>query len=144
METVKSGVVACFRAREAALLQEHAHREPNRLRDCVRRAALVETEEGREQLRAHWPVVQACKPIDEIETYLGFDSTRPDLGEPPRSAYPRRKKWYDECADHDHLAAPKEADFKAERGSARLDAQARPAPRAAERRCRTSTPSSSR
>ena len=112
METVKSEGWPVFRQREVALLQSTLTESPT---GCVIACGggIVETEEGRERLKAHWPVVQACKPIDEIEAYLGFDSTRPDLGEPPRSAYARRKKWYDECADHDHLAAPKEADFKA-------------------------------
>jgi len=32
---------------------------------------------------AHWPVVQAVKPIEDIEAYLKADGSRPDLGTPP-------------------------------------------------------------
>ena len=35
------------------------------------------------------------------------------VGEPPRVAYERRKDWYTECADLDHLAAPGESAFEA-------------------------------
>ena len=42
---------------------------------------IVETEAGRALLRAHWPVVQAIKPIEDIEAYLASDSSRPSLGE---------------------------------------------------------------
>ena len=66
----------------------------------------METDDGRSLLRAHWPVVQALKDIDEVEAYLGIDKTRPSLGEPPSAAYARRAPWYDECADIDHFAPP--------------------------------------
>ena len=32
---------------------------------------VVETEGGRAALKAHWPVVQAIKPIEDITAYLG-------------------------------------------------------------------------
>lgn len=50
---------------------------------------IVETEPGRTLLKAHWPVVQACKAIEDIEHYLHVDSTRPSLGEPPRMVFER-------------------------------------------------------
>ena len=58
---------------------------------------------------AHWPVVQAFKPIEDIEAYLSSDGSRPDLGTPPREVYARRAPWYDEVSDVDVLIAPRES-----------------------------------
>ena len=74
METVKSEGWPVFRQREVALLQSTLTESPT---GCVIACGggIVETEEGRERLKAHWPVVQACKPIDEIEAYNGANET---------------------------------------------------------------------
>ena len=111
MDTVNSEGWPTFRAREAALLKKTLSEcSTGHVIACG--GGVVETDEGRALLRAHWPVVQAVKPIGEIESYLGVDATRPSLGEPPRVAYERRKVWYDACADLDHLAAPGEGDYR--------------------------------
>jgi len=111
MDTVKAEGWPIFREREVAMLHDTlASKARGHVVACG--GGVVETEAGRELLRAHWPVVQAVKPIDEIESYLGVDATRPSLGEPPRAVYERRKALYNECADLDHLACPGEADFK--------------------------------
>lgn len=112
MDTVKSEGWPAFRAREVELLREAlSSRGTGHVIACG--GGIVETEEGRELLKAHWPVAQAMKPIKEIVAYLGIDETRPDLGEPPSKVYERRKALYDECADLDHVAAPGESDYTA-------------------------------
>ena len=109
MDTVNTEGWPTFRQREVALLKrtlaEDAEGGRGRVVACG--GGIVETEAGRELLRAHWPVVQAMKPIDDVEWYLGIDASRPSLGEPPRVAYARRAGWYDACADFDHMAAPR-------------------------------------
>ena len=115
MDTVKADGWPAFRAREVALLRETlAGCATGHVIACG--GGIVETAEGRAALKAYSPVVQAMKPIDEIERYLGFDKTRPDLGEPPSKAYERRRVWYDEVADADHIAAPQESDYAASCG----------------------------
>ena len=110
METVKAEGWPTFRKREVAMLRETLASCPTgHVLACG--GGIVETEEGRALLKAHWPVAQAIKPIDEIVRYLGIDETRPDLGEPPSKVFARRKPWYDECADLDHVASPGESDF---------------------------------
>ncbi|EOD40214.1 Pentafunctional AroM protein, partial [Emiliania huxleyi CCMP1516] len=98
---------------------------------------IVETAAARAVLAAHWPVVQALKPIEDIEAYLSSDGSRPDLGTPPREVYARRAPWYDEVSDVDVLIAPRESDWGAPqaqlaallgrvRGTAAAAAAARP------------------
>ena len=92
METVRTDGWPAFRAKETALLQATLAECPTgHVIACG--GGIVETAEARAALKAHWPVVQAVKPIGEIEAYLGADASRPSLGEPPRTAYERRKPW---------------------------------------------------
>jgi pentafunctional AROM polypeptide len=102
-----------FREREVEILRETLEAKPTgAVLACG--GGIVETEPGRALLKAHWPVVQACKAIEDVEAYLNSDSSRPSLGEPPRSIFERRSPWYYECADFDLLAAPGEADWSAQ------------------------------
>ena len=108
--TAKRDGWPAFREREVAMLVETLAARPTRTVVACG-GGIVETAEGRAALRAHWPVVQALKPIDDVEAYLGADKSRPSLGEPPRSVYERRAPLYDACSDFDHLAAPGETDW---------------------------------
>ena len=68
MDTVNTEGWPTFRQREVALLRrtlaEDAEGGRGRVVACG--GGIVETEAGRELLRAHWPVVQAMKPIDDV------------------------------------------------------------------------------
>ena len=108
--TAKRDGWPAFREREVAMLVETLAARPTRTVIACG-GGIVETAEGRAALRAHWPVVQALKPIDDVEAYLGADKSRPSLGEPPRSVYERRAPWYDACSDFDHMAAPGETEW---------------------------------
>jgi len=125
-----------FREREAALLVDVLRSRPQRT-VIATGGGIVETAAARAVLAAHWPVVQALKPIEDIEAYLSSDGSRPDLGTPPREVYARRAPWYDEVSDVDVLIAPRESDWGAPqaqlaallgrvRGTAAAAAAARP------------------
>jgi len=134
MSTVQQHGWKTFREREVALLVETLTLKPKHtVLACG--GGIVETDAGRAALRSHWPVVQALKPIDDVEAYLSMDKHRPSLGDPPRVIYQRRQPWYDECSDFDLLAAPAEADWSAHElrlvrllKQCRLDGQPLPMP----------------
>eukprot|EP00929_Paragymnodinium_shiwhaense_P042531 TRINITY_DN21998_c0_g2_i1.p1 TRINITY_DN21998_c0_g2~~TRINITY_DN21998_c0_g2_i1.p1 ORF type:complete len:1551 (+),score=381.55 TRINITY_DN21998_c0_g2_i1:60-4655(+) len=118
MDTVNKEGWPIFRQREVELLRTTLAEKPTgAVIACG--GGIVETDAGRAALRAHWPVVQAMKPIEDVEAYLGADASRPSLGEPPRKAYERRAPWYSECADFDLVAAAGETDWVAQ--EARLE-----------------------
>lgn len=111
LKTVEEHGWPVFREREAALLKETLRKKPN----CTVIATgggIVETPAARKLLAAHWPVVQAVKPIEDIEAYLRGDGSRPDLGTPPAEVYAKRAALYDEVSDLDLLIAQGETDFK--------------------------------
>ena len=101
-----------FRAREAAILSEALKTRGSRsVIACG--GGIVETDEGRATLRAHWPVVQVLKPIEDVVALLEADGSRPSLGQSPAEVFARRAPWYDACADFDLLLAPGEGDWGA-------------------------------
>jgi pentafunctional AROM polypeptide len=110
MQTVEEQGWPVFRAREAALLKETLRAKPTAT-VIATGGGVVEMAETRALLVTHWPVVQAVKPIEDIETYLRGDGSRPDLGTPPAQVYAKRAAWYDEVSDLDLLIPQGEADF---------------------------------
>ncbi|KAF9162037.1 3-dehydroquinate dehydratase (3-dehydroquinase) [Actinomortierella ambigua] len=108
-EFIKEHGWGAFREQEAKMLAELVAKYPQgHVISCG--GGIVETESARHSLQrfrdeAGGMVLHLVRSIDEIETYLNRDTTRPMFGESMRDVWNRRKGWYAECCNYEFVVA---------------------------------------
>ncbi|KAF9018162.1 3-dehydroquinate dehydratase (3-dehydroquinase), partial [Haplosporangium bisporale] len=107
-EFIKEHGWSAFREQEAKMLTELLAKYPTKhVISCG--GGIVETASSREAFKEYIAqggvVLHLVRNINEIETYLNRDTTRPMYGESMRDVWARREAWYRECCNYEFVVA---------------------------------------
>ena len=94
-----------FRVAETELLHELLSEYPTKTIISLG-GGIVETPAAREVLKAYakkGPVVNIVRPINDVVSYLGEETARPQYGEPVMDVFKRREPWFAECCSYEFV-----------------------------------------